>query len=400
MPINAKIEGSPTNIHTTSTWLRSQLQSGVHDCGTQVYKARTDAEGGWQGDASSGFQAKMSSGGQAIDGLHTDVGTLSQSFDNYADGLHTAQAGMQRAKDIATQGGLTVNGDTIEDPGAAPAAAQPLPTDGSATPQQVQAHTTAVQAGQDHQRKVTAYAQAKEEADQSNGVLGKAKTAAEQVWEDLTGKKYIHASEFTNGVGGHLIEIQKNTLKAEAASLRSEAAKFEDNYLHSPGGSAQAKLNEELRFNNMMKASDVDGDVGDLARIGGKIPVVGLAISAAGIGWDIAHGKPPGKAIFSGALGTAAAFGVEAAAGAGAEALGAGALLAATGPVGLGIVAGVGVGILADYAWDHWVPGDVKDKIDDGLTTAGHDVAGAAKTVGKDIGGAAKSVGHFVSSIF
>ena len=73
--------------------------------------------------------------------------------------------------------------------------------------------------------------------------------------------KYIHATEFTNGVGGHLIKIQKNTLKAEAESLRSDAAKFEDNYLNSPGGSDQAKLNEELRFNNTMKASTLDGEV-------------------------------------------------------------------------------------------------------------------------------------------
>jgi hypothetical protein len=47
-----------------------------------VYKARTDAEGGWLGDASSGFQAKMGDGGKAIDGLHSDIGTLSSSFDH------------------------------------------------------------------------------------------------------------------------------------------------------------------------------------------------------------------------------------------------------------------------------------------------------------------------------
>ncbi len=139
----------------------------------------------------------------------------------------------------------------------------------------------------------------------------------------------------------------------------------------------------------MMKASELDGDVGDLARIGGKVPVVGLAISAAGVGWDIANGKPAGKAVFSGAIGTGAAFGVDALAGAGIEALGAGVLVTAAGPVVLGIAAGIGFGLAADYAWDHWVPAGVKDKIDDGLTTAGH-----------DIGGAAKSVGHFFGSIF
>jgi hypothetical protein len=113
-----------------------------------------------------------------------------------------------------------------------------------------------------------------------------------------------------------------------------------------------------------------------------------------------AHGKPTGKAIFSGALGTAAAFGADAFAASTVEALGTAALLAVAGPVGLGIAAGVGVGLVADYAWDHWVPTDVKNKIDAGLDTAGHDIAGVAKTAGHEIAGAAKSVGHFLGSIF
>jgi uncharacterized protein YukE len=399
VPINTRIAGSPTSIHSTATWLRSRLQTGVHDCGSQVYKARTDAEGGWQGDASSGFQTKMGDGGKVIDGLHSDVGTLSQSFDQYADGLHTAQAGMQRAKDIALRGGLTVNGDTIEDPGSAPTAPQSLPTDGSTTPQQVQQYNSAMQAVQDHQLKVVAFNQAKEQADWANRIFDDAKSAGETVWEDLFSKKYIHATEFTNGVAGHLIDIQNKTLKAEAESLRTDAAKFEDNYLNSPGGSDQAKLNEELRFNNMMKASALDGEVSDLARIGGKIPVLGLAISATGVGWDIAHGKPVGKAIFSGTLGTGAAIGTEVLT-ASAVAESTGIIVAAVTPVGAAILAGALVGVAADYAWDHWVPSDVKNKIDDGLNAAGHAVVNVAKSAGHDLASAAKSVGNFLGSIF
>jgi hypothetical protein len=387
MPINTRIDGSPTNVHSTATWLRSRLQAATHDCGTQVYKARTDAESGWRGNASSGFQQTMGNGGHAIDGLHADIGTLSQSFDQYADSLHTAQAGMQRARDIALQGGLTINGDTIEDPGPAPATPPPLPTDGSATPQQVLHYTTAMRAGQQHQAKLTAFSQAKEEADQANAVVADVKKAVGAVWSDLTDKKYLHATDFTNGIGGRLIDIQQHTLKAEADSLRADATKLEGHYLNSPGGSDQAKLNDELRSNNVMKASELDGDVSDLARIGGRIPVLGIAISAAGIGWDIAHGKAAGKAVFSGTVGTAAAFGIEAAIAPAMES--AGVAIAAVTPVGAAILVGAGVGLIGDYAWDHWVPTDAKNKINDGLDTAGHDIAGAAK-----------SVGHFFGNIF
>jgi hypothetical protein len=394
VPINTRIAGSPTSIRSMATWLRSRLQTGVHDCGSQVYKARTDAESGWLGDASSGFQAKMGDGGKAIDGLHSDVGTLSSSFDHYADGLYTAQAGMQRARDIALQGGLTINGDTIEDPGSPPTAPQSLPTDGSTTPQQVQQYNSAMQAVQDHQRKVVAFNQTKEEADWANRIFDDTKRAGETVWEDLFGKKYIHATEFTNGVAGHLIDIQAKTLKTEAQSRRTDAAKLAENYLNSPGGSDQARLNEELRFNNMMKASALDGEVADLERIGGRIPVLGLAISATGVGWDIAHGK----AVFSGTLGTAAAIGIDVLATSAVES--AGVIAAAVTPIGAAIVAGALAGVAADYAWDHWVPSDVKNKIDDGLKAAGHGVVSVVKSAGHDLASAAKSVGNFFGSIF
>jgi hypothetical protein len=63
-----------------------------------------------------------------------------------------------------------------------------------------------VAAGQAYAKKVTAFNQAKEEATRAGGI------------RHLSGKKYIHATEFTKGVGGHLIDMQKNTLKAQTES--------------------------------------------------------------------------------------------------------------------------------------------------------------------------------------
>ncbi|MGH3623059.1 MAG: hypothetical protein ACRDQ5_14895 [Sciscionella sp.] len=171
MPINTKIDGNPDSIRQAASWLKSSLSSGVHDATTQMHHSRATAEGGWRGEASSGFQDKMRTGGKGGDELANDAGRLGQHFDRYADSLHTAKAGMQRAKDIARHGGLAVNGDIIEDPGPAPTIPQSLPTDGSATPRQVQEHNQALQAGQDHQTRVAAFNQAQGEADRANGVL-------------------------------------------------------------------------------------------------------------------------------------------------------------------------------------------------------------------------------------
>jgi len=372
VPINVRIEGNPESIRAAARWLTSNLQPALYDCASQLYKCRTNAEAGWQGEASSGFQGKMTIGGQGADTIAADAARLGQSFDQYADGLHTAQAGMQRARDIAVQSGLQVTDTEIFDPGPEPDIPQALPTDGLASPDMMQAHDQAVAAQQDYQRKVTAFNQAKEEADRANGILDGVKKTAEDYWKDLSEKRYIHAAEFTNGVGGDLITLHESILKKESARLLDEAKVAEARYLSSPGGSTEAKLYEEMRLSKTMGAADLDAEAASIGRrLGSKIPIIGWGITAVGIGYDIHEGKPPGKAIFSGVAGTAGAIVVVSMVG---------------GPVGLaagaGVAAGVFVGLGADWVYDHVVPDGVKRKIDEGVAAVGHGIADACEAVG------------------
>lgn len=237
----------------------------------------------------------------------------------------------------------------------------------------------AVRAQADYRRRVEAFQQAKLEADRANSILNGATKAAEAFWKDLSGKKYINADDFTNGVAGDLVALHRSTLNKEAARLLDEAKTAEARYLKSAGGSAEAKFQEKLRLDKTMSAGDVEAKASAAGRrLASKIPVIGLGIAAAGIGYDIHEGKPPGKAIVSGVVGTA------------------GSILAAStvgGPVGVaagvGVVAGVAVGLGADWVYDNVVPEDVKRKIDDGI-----------KAVGSGIADAGKAVGDFVGSIF
>jgi uncharacterized protein YukE len=169
VPINVRIEGSPESIRAAARCLTSKLQPALYDCASQVYKCRTNAEAGWQGEASSGFQGKMTAGGQGADTIADDALRLGQSFHQYADGLYTAQAGMQRARHIAVQGGLQVTDTEILDP----------------VPEQ-----------QDYQRKVAVFNQAVEEADRANGILDGVQKTAEDYWKDLSGKRYIHVHQW------------------------------------------------------------------------------------------------------------------------------------------------------------------------------------------------------------
>lgn len=349
MPINTKIDGNPDSVRRAATWLRSSLQMSVRDCGSQLYRARTHAESGWQGTASSSFQGRMTTAGRGVDVVDADTGGLAQSFDHYADSLYTAQSGMQRAKDIAVQAGLAVHGDVIEDPGPAPTTAQSL-----------------------------AFGQAKQEADRANGIVDGAKRFAQGFWKEIENKKYITATDFTSGVAGNLIDKHKSILEKEAQRLTDESKSAEARYLRSPGGSPEAKFQEEMRLSKALGASELESEAENFGRrFASKIPVIGWGISIAGIGWDISHGKPPAKAIFSGVAGT----------------LGAIAVVAVVPGVGWAAAAGVGAGVLigmgADWAYDHLVPDGVKHKIDDGLRAVGHGLENAGK-----------AVGHFFGSIF
>jgi hypothetical protein len=235
-----------------------------------------------------------------------------------------------------------------------------------------------MQAGADYQRKVTAFAQAKDEANRADGILNDAKKVAQNVWNDLTNKKYINAVDFTNGFAGDLIEKHKSILEKEANRLSGEAKTAEARYLKSPGGSPEAKFQEETRHSKVLGASELESDAETFGRrVASKIPIIGWGITAAGIGYDIHEGKPPGKAIFSGVTGTLAAMGV--------AAMVPGVGWAAAAGIGAGLVVGVG----ADWAYDHLVPDGVKHKIDDGLKDIGHGAENAGK-----------SVGHFFTSIF
>ncbi len=108
-------------------------------------------------------------------------------------------------------------------------------------------------------------------------------------------------------------------------------------------------------------------------RIARRLPIVGGLLTVGLAGNDIANGDSPGQVISSEVLATGAGIA------AGAIAVTAGAPVLAVAAVGT--VAAVGVGMLAEYAWDHWVPEDVTEAIDEGLRDFGEGVKDTASDV-------------------
>ncbi|WP_199433561.1 hypothetical protein [Qaidamihabitans albus] len=373
MPIDTEIKGSPASIRQAADWFRSTLGSGIHDCVSQIYAARGNSEAEWSGPAGAAFRAKMTSGGHKGNTLGESAEEAGRSFDTYADDLHTAQEHMRRAREIAAEGGLEVTATQIMDPPPAPPAPSNLPGDGSATPEQVAAHNDAVTAQETHAAQVNAYNEARTEADLGRRLWESAKTTATSVWGGLTTKAAFSATDLVNSTIGAAAGVHAKIIRGQAQWLR-ELAEQQMNHFRAHVSDPVAARTAASAADDALNAADDAARAGSgVARsIGRALPVVGLGITAASIGYDVENGKPPGKAVMSGLAGFGASVAVGAAVG---------------GPVGA--VVGVGVGIVASGAADavyDALPDGVQDGIEAGVGAVGDALGDAAGAVGDAFG--------------
>jgi uncharacterized protein YukE len=378
MSIDTRIEGDPGSIRASATWLNGSLAAAVDQSVTDLFSVRDQTGAGWQGDAGPAFRSKMDAGGRKANDLHGGIRTAASAFESYADDLTTAQNGMERARDIARRAGLQLQGDTVVDPGPGPAVPAALPA--TATPEQVTAHDTQVTAYHGHQAKLTAYAQVTAQAKWARDTETFAKDALSNALGDLKTKPFIAASDFaTDGVIGALFEKHVSILKAQSKALAGESETAIARYLKTPGGTAESKA---LNLASWSKYLEADGWERNAARISTKVearlPLVGLAITAVDVGYDIHNGKPAGKAVITGAGG----FGASLAAGAfvgGAIGGPPGLILGA----GAGLIAGMVTSGALDAAYDRLSPG-VRHAIEGGFDAVGHGVADAGGAVGHE----------------
>ena len=390
MTIDTHLAGQPASIRASATWLKGTLAAAVDQSVTDLYEVRNEADRGWNGDAGPSFRDKMAAGGKRADDLRADAERAAQSLNTYADDLTTAQNGMERARQIAREGGLTLAGDTILDPGAGPA--RPMVPTGAVTAEQVQAYDSQVSAYNAHLTKVNAYAQAKEQADWARKTRDFAKDTLGNVLDDLKKKPVLVAAGFVNeAVIGGAAAWHVNKLKKAGEALKAQSEAAIKDYLKAPGGTLQAKALNDLSWKKYLAADEFERKAARAgSKIGARIPIAGLAITAVDIGYDINTGKPAGKAVISGIGGALAAAGTGAAVG-----------TMIGGPVGTVVGAGVGIAVgmvtsgALDAAYDR-LPGGTKQAIEDGFEVVGD----GAKLVGDGVEAGADGAKKLWNSIF
>ncbi|MET9227223.1 hypothetical protein [Lentzea sp. NPDC003310] len=362
MPIETRVDGDPDAIMSVATWLRTTLSNSIYNATTRVHAARSESECDWTGAAADAFRAKMSSGGRKADELAEVADEAGRFFERCADDLRTVQVRMERTRSAARAEGLDVVGTRILEPGPTPPAAALQPDDGLAT-----THDQAADA-----RRVVAYRLLSEEAAATIAAGALACDVLVNIGSDLITKTVFQAADLANGLVGGFAGQHVSVLKQRAVQLRTQAAAHVGHYLRSGGGSTSvAKYNNAAAYRANMAAMDAAqrAETGLARRIGAKVPVVGLVITAAGVGYDIHTGKPPGKAVVSGVTGLGASTGLG---------------MAIGGPVGaaVGFVGGLVAGGLADAVWDR-LPKTVTTAIDAGVKAVGKAVADVAGSIGR-----------------
>jgi hypothetical protein len=402
----------------------------------------------WRGRAADGFAALLAATGPDLTALATSYGAASQALATYATELAAAQDVARAAeaeaaaatgdRDRAAADRDTAEADAVRYATAAdearlrldPVAAQDTDqrrTDalgraaaaGAAVGRAEQAQRAAQQkADEAADRRATAAARCIRELDEASsggidsrnlarpvamsvgpppttggdaierGIRDAATATGKNAVDDLQQKWPLHAADLAvNGVVGALAAKQLGILGKESDRLMRESAQAADRYLTAIGSVEQRTLDNNHALGKFLEADEAKRRAESVGRsVGSKIPLAGLAITGAGIGYDISQGKPPVKAVVSGVAGSlvAGVTGGKIGAFAGARI---GAMLGVgAGPAGIvvGAVGGLVVGTLASGAIDvgyDMLPKGLQEAVESGTKAVGDAVGGIGKAV-------------------
>lgn len=348
-PLNTEVKGNPDSCRAVAKWL-ADLSKALHGAGDSLYRARSESESIWQGQAGDAFRSSVDPKAKDTDELSQRAASLSQGLVAFAGNLDGVLHLMGQARSVAAQAGLVVTPTAIEPPGPgpAPAAAPTQPPAGSspgATDEYRAAMRSYAAAFSDHENKVKAYNEANSTVDEARE---RERDAHRELGDVIKQKGFLQsygvtvASAITST--GAALEGQVKVLnekighynaaidatKGELTSAMS-AAERQSNYTQLAALRKALYDTEQTAARTKIASYAMGGPIAHLSpgdiekgaekftRIGkaGRIfPYFGTALTVYSAGKNIADGKPAAKEVEKAGGGLLASIGTGAAAGA------------------------------------------------------------------------------------
>ncbi len=387
--IDTTVEGSATSVRSAATYLGDTLKAAVSDAGDDVSAARSKALATWDGDAMTAYRAFSRDLVVAADEQTSHLREAGQKFDAYAGRLERLKERMATRRGEATGVGLVLSGLTIQPPADAVA---PPGLGAEPTPTQADAHAGQVADFEKQLVKVQTYNRLLAEVeddhrDHEQWIEEHLRT----FWSTVHGPSAATVAldvldKLPAAITGFGIDLRSRRLREYADHTRAEASRLREAAREAaaqrrsghPGRRAAGDAVDVRGNRSTARALDALAEGSE--RVVRRLPVIGLLATLGFAGADIAGGASPSTVVVGevggvvgGVLGGAAVVG-------GAALLGVGAPVIAV-AAGAAVV-GIGVGLAAEYAYENWVPDDVRDKIDQGLEDFGSGVMDTASDVG------------------
>jgi uncharacterized protein YukE len=395
--LDTTVDGDVGAVRTSADGVGA-LSDGLDRAGSGFGSAASGSESQWTGSAADAFRGKITSARQATRVAATASQRLRTAMHTFADRMDQVKARMRQAESVASAAGLTVSGNSIEQPTppARPAAACYAPGAAAQVAHQYQA------AVRKYQRQRAAYQQAEriiqqarqEESDAHTtltGVVGETRDILAEVkdstaWQ-VTG---VTLDTMERGLGqaaqweakAQRYEERASTILDEMRSLPPESADYAadaEAYVRTLAGSAEADA-----------AAEANRDIAGGLETGSRDALghVGLGMSAASFGIDALDPHDRAQHLAGDATETAVNAGAT-------ELIENLSLDSAPETYGLSLVAG-GLAIGAGYGVEHYGPAavhwaeGVPGTIADGGQTVVH---GAESLPGKALGFASGVLG-------
>lgn len=391
-------------MRTAAHFLDTTLKKAADQAADDTLSARRTAATSWEGDAADAYSSVASKLVNAADEQARHASAAGHRFEEYAGRLERFQERMEHRRQEARGGGLVVAGTVIDKPtDAVPPADLPA----GSTPQEAHQWDLKNTAFEVQKSKVQLYNRLADEVGDDwrtfeAWIDSELKSfwstvdqpAIAEVLANALSKVPAAAVALGLDVNARTLEEYSKDAATRSTELADEAAAARA--ARRSGNPARRAAGEAVDVAGSRRAAETLAEMGeDAGRFAKRVPLLGYALAFGSDGYAIAHGESPGKVVSSEAAGLAGGVAGGALVVAGAAAIGVGAPVIAV-AAGAAVV-GVGASLAAEYAWDHWVPDDTKEAIDEGLRDFGNGVKDVASDVGSGVKDAVSDVGDAVT---